>query len=168
MSAPLPYITQRLKGGAIIQYGELVLGETEEGVVIEPEVETQVQDKADQMAGAAGIYVIKAGFQIRATLARFSAELYAAALGLSADTSTVPATVDFAWPAYLPASALRIVGTMADGTPAVWYFPAASVLPTAGVTLSREPAGVPITWKALVDPANTASFGHLEVGTATS
>lgn len=165
---PLPYITQRLKGGAIVQYGELAIGETEEGVVIEPEVETQVQDKADQMAGAAGIYVIKAGFQIRATLTRFSAELYAAALGLSANQSVVPAKVDFAWPAYLPQSTLRIVGSLADGTPAIWYFPAVSVLPAAGVTLSREPAGVPIVWKALVDPANTASFGHLEVGQAPS
>jgi len=164
----LPYITQRLKGGAIVQFGELAIGETEEGVVIEPEVETQVQDKADQMAGAAGVYVIKAGFQIRATLTRFSAEIYAAALGLSA--AGMPngnISIEFAWPAYLPQSPLRIAGTLADGTPAVWFFPAVSVLPSAGVTLSREPAGIPIVFKALVDPTNTASFGHCEIGQAT-
>ena len=102
----------------------------------------------------------------RQTLTRFSAALYAAALGLSADAGSVPAIVNFAWPEYLPQMVLRIVGTLADGTAAIWVFPAASVLPAAGVTLSREPAGVPIVWKALVDPANTASFGHLEVGTA--
>jgi len=164
----LPYITQRLKGGAIVQYGELPIGETEEGVVIEPEVETQVQDKADQMAGAAGVYVIKAGFQIRATLTRFSAELYAAALGLSAVGGTGgEMVVNFEWPTYLPQSPLRIAGTLADGTPAVWEFPAASVLPSAGVTLSREPAGVPIVWKALVDPANTQSFGKCTIGQVT-
>jgi len=163
----LPYITQRLKGGAIVQFGELPIGETEEGVVIEPEVETQVQDKADQMAGAAGVYVIKAGFQIRATLTRFSAELYAAALGLSVDNATFPAVVDFTWPEIMPQSPLRIAGTLADGTPAVWEFPAVSVLPSAGVTLSREPAGVPIVWKALVDPANTQSFGKCTIGQVT-
>jgi len=164
---PLPYITQRLKGGATVQYGELPIGETEDGVVIEPEVETQIMDKADQMAGAAGVYVIKAGFQIKATLTRFSAELYAAALGLSANGATVPKVIDFAWPAYLPQSPLKIAGTLADGTPVVWEFPAASVLPSAGVTLSREPAGVPITWKALVDPDNTASFGKCTIGQVT-
>lgn len=161
---PLPYITQRLKGGAIVKFGELAIGETEEGVVIEPEVETQVQDKADQMAGAAGIYVIKAGFQIKATLTRFSAALYAAALGLSADTSSAPHTVALDWPAVLPISPLEISGTLADGTAAVWKFPAASVIPSAGVTLSREPGAVPITWKALVDPSDTDSFGTFELG----
>ena len=163
----LPYITQRLKGAAIVQYGELPICETEEGVVIEPEVETQVMDKADQMAGAAGVYVIKAGFQIRATLTRFSAEIYAKALGLGVTGATVPKVIDFNWPEYLPASPLRIAGTLADGTPAVWEFPAASVLPSAGVTLSREPAGIPIVWKALVDPANTQSFGKCTIGQPT-
>ena len=160
----LPYITQRLKGGAIVQFGELAIGETEEGVVIEPEVETQVMDKADQLSGAAGVYVLKGGFQVRATLTRFSAEVYAMALGLIADTQNIPATIEFEWPEILPQSPLRIVGTLADGTPAVWYFPAASVLPSAGVTLGREPAGIPTVWKCLCDPTNPKSFGRLQVG----
>jgi len=162
----LPYITQRLKGAATVQFGELPIGETEDGVVIEPKVETQIMDMADQMAGAAGVYVIKAGFTVKATLTRFSAELYAAALGLAAsiDSSTGDAVVEFNWPEYLPVSPLKIAGTLADGRPAVWEFPAASVIPAAGVTLSREPAGVPITWECLVDPANTQSFGKVTIG----
>jgi len=161
----LPYITERLKGAATVQFGELPIGETEEGVVIEPKVETQIQDKADQMAGAAGVYVIKAGFTVKATLTRFSAELYAAALGLTAiGASSGEAVVNFVWPTYLPQSPLKIAGTLADGRPVVWEFPAASVIPSAGVTLSREPAGVPISWECLVDPANTQSFGKMTIG----
>jgi hypothetical protein len=160
----LPYVTERLKGGAIVKWGELPIGETEEGVVIEPEVETQIADKADQLAGAAGVYVLKGGFQIRATLTRFTLQNYAAALGLSANTAVVPGEIDFAWPAYLPAAVLEIVGQRADGTPATWRFPAASVLPSGSVTLGREPSGVPIVWKALVDPARTESFGKMTLG----
>lgn len=163
---PLPYVTERLKGGAIVQYGELPIGETEEGVVIEPEVEIQVADRADQISGAAGVYVIKGGFQIRLTLTRFTAECYAAALGLSADISASPAVVQFSWPAVLPQSPLRIVGQRADGIPAIWYFPAVSVLPSGSVTLGREPSDVPMVLKALVDPADVSSFGQLEIGEA--
>lgn len=163
----LPYITERLKGGAIVQLGELAIGETEEGVVIEPEVETQIADGADQLAGAAGVYVIKAGLQVRMTLTRFSAAIYAAALGLAADTSGIPNIVAFSWPAYLPQMPMSIIGTLANGKLAVWKFPNVSVIPSAGVTLSREPASLPVVVKVLVDPANTASFGHLEVGSPT-
>jgi len=165
----LPYITERLKGGAIVTWGDLIIGETEEGVVIEPEVETHVADRADQLSGAAGVYVLKGGFQVRATMARFTAERYAAALGLTATPGgVVPAVVDFKWPAYLPQRPLKIVGSRADGTPAIWEFAAASVLPAGSVTLGREPSGIPIVWKALVDPTNTASFGKLTIGEVPS
>lgn len=163
MPTPLPYIREQLKGGAVVQFGELAIGETEEGVVIEPEVETLVADGADQLPGAAGVFVVKGGFQVRATVKRFTAELYAAALGLTAP-SEIPTTVEFSWPEYLPQHPLTITGKRADGQPCVWTFPAVSVLPSAGVTLSRTPAGVPIVWKVLVDPENTDSFGKMVFG----
>ncbi len=154
----------KLQGGATLQWGTTVIGESADGLTIEVAEDSTLWNKADQIAGATGRFGFDVSVTVRANLERFTAENLALALGGSVQRSANTETVEIKAPGLHPQGRFVAYGTRADGTKVRLVLEACSVQGGFSTTWAKSaPAVIPVVFEGYVTET-TGRVGYFVFG----